>query len=65
MDCRKCVRTSIQISHKSEIKARSNVTNKQKKRRTTDIRPSCIKPAKKSSVYKLIECVCDDRAEIK
>ena len=53
----------MQISHSNEMKNKSNVTNRQKNLRTTDIRPSCINPARKSSVFMLIECVCDDRAK--
>lgn len=34
------------------MKNKSNVTNKQKKRRTLDIWPSCVKPAMYSSVMK-------------
>lgn len=50
------------MSHNSDTNIKSKVTNRQKNRRTTDIRPSCMYPDKKSSLMKLIECCC--RAEI-
>lgn len=57
--------TKMQISHSSDMKNRSNVTNKMKNLRTTDIRPSSMNPARKSSVYRLIEADWDsDRARI-
>lgn len=48
------------MSHSKEMKNKSNVTNRQKNRRTTDIRrPSSMYPAKKSSEMKFIECDWD------
>lgn len=54
------IRTRMQINQSNAMKNRSNVTKRQKNRRTTDIRPSSTKPATKSSEYKLIEADCEN-----